>query len=483
MFRSLIPNTILRRTVAVSGLILLLVMLFFILLGIHTQPVPLLTKLPFSSQSRVGLKDNYLYSFNGIGFMKTDITSGETKTLLSGLRVPTIGNIWWAGDEGALVTFSGSLYGTQVYDRLIQDPSSLNYSVFSQYVWYIDFSAKTISLVSTIPLYQNIAYYNSRQHLFYYVTEAYSEDDPVTNPDQQSEPDEEQKQIRTYTFNPKSATSSLISIDMPLSFIGTVAPCDDTGFCLIGMSGDKKQSIIQLKGGAYTTVYSNSDAQYIIPTNNQDVFYLAYPTDTSTDGDYSDDPKPFRLSYWEKSSGKVSDTNILTPTADTLSIMHGLESTEVIYPEPGTQVAQSSTSIIGLRSVITKTIDPKIEAGEVISYGTTNSALALVSNMNGDFSLLSLEPPKLPHDSEESIASSISACLSQGSNILAVKNPQDSSNYLLSIPVSTDDSTTSLDLLSDCLMKRPKQVFGITFTITESVSNTARDPDTGFPDN
>ena len=105
------------------------------------------------------LEGQDLYSFNGLGFTKTNISTGEQEVLSSGYRLPRINNIVWAGDEGALLSFEGSFYYTKVQDELKTVGLNID-EITKKFTWYLNFKDGSLKKVEDVRARKNLGYYD-----------------------------------------------------------------------------------------------------------------------------------------------------------------------------------------------------------------------------------------------------------------------------------------------------------------------------------
>ncbi len=119
-----------------------------------------------ATQHFAQLDGSDLYSFNGLGFYKTDTRSGEVSMLRGGLRLPEPDRIYWADDKGALMTFQHSFSLTAVDNALRAQGLRLNAET-EGYSWYVDFATGQLQLASTTKVRADQALYSQAESGFF----------------------------------------------------------------------------------------------------------------------------------------------------------------------------------------------------------------------------------------------------------------------------------------------------------------------------
>ncbi len=162
----------LKRWVRVATTIVLVLFIAFIVSLIFNRKSyqafgPFTT--PFSqTQNFSHLQDSSVYSYNGVGFYKLNLDNNQITMLQAGSRLPLPSQISWAGDQGALINFSGSLYDTRVQEALAARGEPINKAA-QLYTWYLNFKTNDLSFVSKYPVRKGLSVYNEQQNRIYYV--------------------------------------------------------------------------------------------------------------------------------------------------------------------------------------------------------------------------------------------------------------------------------------------------------------------------
>ena len=127
-------------------------------------------KTPYLSSNFATIQGGSIYGYNGLSFYKSAIDNpSKITTLSSGFHLPVPKTVYWAGDDGAVLTFadqgvSGSLLEVQM--------GALGREVDEQtleYVWYFNFSDHTLTLVDEFGFASPAFYYSPAKHGFYYI--------------------------------------------------------------------------------------------------------------------------------------------------------------------------------------------------------------------------------------------------------------------------------------------------------------------------
>lgn len=124
---------------------------------------------PFSASDNFSqLQNNAVYSYNGLAFYKLDLGNNQTTILQTTGKLPQPSQIVWAGDQGALINFSGSLYSTRIEQALAERGEKVNEET-QLYTWYLDLKTNEFRFVSKFPLQKNLSVYSSQLNGIYYL--------------------------------------------------------------------------------------------------------------------------------------------------------------------------------------------------------------------------------------------------------------------------------------------------------------------------
>lgn len=128
-----------------------------------------LSTTPFSrTQNFSQLQGSAVYAYNGLYFYKVDLESGQTTLLSSADNLPTPSQVVWAGDNGALLNFSGPLAGTSVEAALQNRNEPVNPAT-QLYTWYLDFKTGQLRFVNKVSMTKNVSVTASDGRGVYYL--------------------------------------------------------------------------------------------------------------------------------------------------------------------------------------------------------------------------------------------------------------------------------------------------------------------------
>ena len=129
-----------------------------------------------SDQSFSAVQGNELFSYNGLVFYKQPLSGTKNVTVLSsGIKLPQVARMQWAGSKGAAVQFKGSYVGTAVYDTLLAQRISSDSSTLQNYWWYVDFSKGTVSILTKRALNPSPKFSTAANGLYYFAPDQTSE--------------------------------------------------------------------------------------------------------------------------------------------------------------------------------------------------------------------------------------------------------------------------------------------------------------------
>ena len=257
-----------------TNLTKILIVAFSVALGLmvwYTLTTPLyqgfsVLKTPYRTVEHASLAGKNIYSYNGAAFIKTPLLNRDNPTILStAFHLPNIETLNWAGDTGALLTFTdGGYIGSDVERELKVRDQSWNDQT-RRYVWFADFSDSKLYLVSQYGLASQSVHYSPTQKQLYYFryggTVAES-DQPVSQPFASYSTDNHQEtEITRDVSNPEDIThlTSCYGHEIP---------------CYIVRYGETEKLIATDKTGK-TTELKIGENTYgtILPTSEPEIFF------------------------------------------------------------------------------------------------------------------------------------------------------------------------------------------------------------------
>lgn len=217
------------------------------------------TKLPLSNNSLTTIQDDgRLYTYNGASFYSYSPSDpDDIKVLLTGMRLPSIDQLYWAGDKGALAVFGdGQSNSSEVEAQLTKQDLRYGNNA-KKFVWYVDFQSREISIVSREKIAAETAYYDASANGFYF-----SRFGPGT-----LEGDVPTFPLSFYDIGKKQTSNVMDNIQNNgvLSYIGN---CGDK-VCVIQKSDDK-QVLWSVENGSKKTLSDDYNSLYA--TNKPGVF-------------------------------------------------------------------------------------------------------------------------------------------------------------------------------------------------------------------
>lgn len=252
------------------------------------------------SHTAISAEDNFghlqgdsLYAYNGFAFYETNLDSGKTTILSSGLKLPAISDVYWAGSKGALLSFSASFNLTAVTRALEQKGEAFDYYQSPRYAWYLDFATNELKLVSRLEVSSGQAHYSPQENGFFFVT--------VANPGSGS-----LNRTPLYFYDVASNQTKRVHRNLKVSDMGRMQACPGEGrVCFVArdfydtdtesvfaLTQDNKTKILYESQGR---LFATNHPQHFIEVPNQGrVEDPENERDTPTDVTYDDQPAVLR---------------------------------------------------------------------------------------------------------------------------------------------------------------------------------------------
>ncbi len=238
----------------------------------------------------VGLKDSVnftklsgtsLFYYNGSGFYKKDISSGEQTTLSTGLRLPTPNNIFWADEKGVMLSFKGSYYYTTLEDKLKSEGLRIDKNT-KNYTWYLDFETNQLSLVAPSLVKNSTVAYSEEKQGFYFM-----HDDFQTNIDDEFHTDTEGNQLEFFELTQKK--SNVVVEDLKVEGLLNIFICPNTDqavVCVVGINPNNNgyQALFSVQANGESKEILSSEG-LILATNNSDYYITIETKDVKEDED------------------------------------------------------------------------------------------------------------------------------------------------------------------------------------------------------
>lgn len=236
-----------------------------------------LHETPFKENSHVALINDRIYGYSGAAFYSVSPSDqSDLKILASGMRLPAIKKLFWAGNKGALVVFDTVQTDDSLLEKELASRGLYINETTSEYVWYIDFTSKKLSLASTSPISSNVAFYSQEKNAFYFTT--YGPDGNFELETEVAPP------LRLFDIS--SGKVALVIDDIGHDAVHYVGACTRGVVCLIQDKGDGKQSLWAVEGSTKKLI-TNTYNQ-VLPTNNPSI-YIGEKTEPLVQNEESED--------------------------------------------------------------------------------------------------------------------------------------------------------------------------------------------------
>lgn len=453
----------LRRIAIISvGLTALVSVILFVLLNPKYKDFSA-HETAFSDTSFAELVEEDIYSYNQIAFTKTNIASGETKVLNSGSRLPGVDTLFWGSDTGAIITFSETgltksiltdelaARGLEVDDRTIE------------FVWYFDFKASKLSLVSEQPLLSDTVHFSPQENAFY------------LNVQRTRIANEEFLPPTILKFTPDTGNKETVKTLEAGEIVTTIDHCyDSTTTCYIA-NKDLKTAIVRVNDN--TPVVLTKEYELIQPTHDPSVFigYIqseANGTDTADETvgtselilinllDKSEEAVPITVTTGSQPVVNMSDGSFFVFTSS-------LESDSQTYHKIGKRLIGGYTAIEDELTGVDEQIAPVRT-----SYGKDGASL--VQDVEGGIYLITPRDSavKLAKENQQSLQDIYRNCIDDSVSVF--EHYPDSKRVQVGI-VFDQNFVVNQKKLADCIATtNPEVMIGQDFTIIGTNPLTGR---------
>lgn len=186
---------------------------------------------PTSNGINYSLDNEYIYSYNGLSFTRSNLNTGEYDVLASPGRIPRASRVSWVGNKGAVMQFENSFYSTRIEEVLNQ----LNLEISAEtkkFIWYYDFELDIFKIISTNSLLVDNIVLKGDGSGFYFLLRGESRPE--------YEDDDIGPTLKEYGF--ESGEMSTVADDLPFIAVESMNACSlGIGVCMIGL-GDEQVS-------------------------------------------------------------------------------------------------------------------------------------------------------------------------------------------------------------------------------------------------
>lgn len=351
------------------------------------------------------LNGSTLYAYNGLAFYATT-REGDVSVLSAKYRLPNPEKIYWANDQGALMTFSSGFYYSQIETELKKRGQSLGEATIQDYTWYLDFATNSFHLVT--PEKAESTYYSSKDRGFYYFTGT------GNTP-------------RLHFYDAATYKDKIVAEIPNIVDISNLTQCTGTTACFVARDKNVPAAarLYEVKSNGTVTQMYDSKGR-IFPTNKPDKYVVVETTkeDNYTDASYDEADFPETPAYLYD-AGSKSLRGLGFEVGATPVTLHMLNDTE--FYAFGEQFV---TAYNDQKEV------PAYEAGRFKSKGDAKTALMPLLYSDGS-----------------SFDSNLVAQLSQGGDKTTLLSDADQRQYLFDFNQKGKDIRAVTELAADTNVK------------------------------
>lgn len=250
----------LRNVIAGVVVVIVCIVIFLIMTTPNYKNFKLV-KTPFSTGSFSAIRGDSVYSYSGISFYKQNVHSADAVTVLeSGLRLPTVSQLFWGGDNGVLLTFTSGGYIGSALDKELSSRNLSWDNETKDYLWYLDFKTSKLQLVSQYSLVSQTAHYSTSTESFYFVrNNGYLPDSDA--------PDG----LPLISYSTKTHTETELLHNVGSASVQYVGPCKtEDDICFSIKEGDTE--VLYLARSAKKEKLINDAFNVLSPTDNPAVY-------------------------------------------------------------------------------------------------------------------------------------------------------------------------------------------------------------------
>ena len=262
-----------RRNIIFLSLVLIIGIIAWIAVTVAPFKSIEIHQTPFKSNEFTALQNGKLYSYNGTAFYKTNPENkDEVAVLNTGMRLPLVKSLHWAGDEGAFMTFDDGSYISSLVEQQLTARGQEWDDTTRAYVWYVDFKASTLRLVSEEGLVDDVVYYSKKNGGAYYIGYGNADENGGLLPK------------RLLFYSTSTHTSNTVSENISYDIVKHVGSClDSKTICLValGESGE----VIRKVSSNKVEVITKGTFDFITPTASPDVFIGTRNINKDSDGE------------------------------------------------------------------------------------------------------------------------------------------------------------------------------------------------------
>lgn len=471
-----IKNIIKSRLFIVTTLVIITLIATWLLINsVFLTPAqkPLtISTTGLGSSNLPSLSGKNLLHYNGLSFIKTDLSTGQSSNL-SNIFIPGVTSVFWASDKGAVVTVDRLRPNTALdkyYQLNVANPYMYDYPN-RDFPWFIDFSNNTITPIEEVSVGGRVFSYDEERKLLYFLSATplgendYADDVPIAIG----------KPLVAWSIADKKVVSQTPMPDS--SIVNSITQCSDYEVCVTTINYSTNDSkILGLKDNTLKELYKSQNK--ILPTNNPALFAI---NDTSKSGYTSEDSENAHdnlvsdISFFdiksnsltkEKLSLKGSTDFVVLYKPDDINVYASFNDTEIksLHQAPsaaGNLAVASTVSTTETGLFLLHPLSFSSDIAGAIAFGSSQSHVYYV----GDGKLATIPPA----DGVESV---VKSCTDKnaGSYFTYTK---ENSLYSLYIPFS-DSYQKTISELNKCLFSNADRVYGYNFKVSGIDSATGK---------
>lgn len=386
---------------------------YLLVVNLHSSPNITAEATNLNAKSNVPyLSGNYLYSYNGMDFVKTQLSDTSRKTVLaSGIKLPSIETAVWAGDDGVFLKFESSAYINSLpYRQLLSEGRS--FDEYSQpNFWYLRFSDSSLHLVEAVSPDGSQTAYSTAKKTLYYIPNTDGEEGGSSN-------------ASISAFSTASLTKEIVSNDIgyAASQVRGLSTCTVRSAVVCANINDTPTHSL-LKGfSASGDPETFLDIKGILlPTNDPEIMGGVR---SEVDSGREDASNTLTLTLHNLSSGKATKTNTRLYSQNGVLSLYGNGDFYML----GSSISDSKTStqlILGGKNVLGQTrassenlkLDQKTTfehtVVNAISFGNDQSSMFADENNQVYFTKNQSPNYRLNSSSEKDAKAAVEACTKQ----------------------------------------------------------------------
>ena len=270
-----------RNSIIAFILLLVIVLLVWLVVSLLKPATLNISPTNISLDDGVTISSDKVITYNGSSFVEISPADSTAKVIYTPqTRFPSVEGITYAPGSGMLLTFSGNILETPVFDyKLKQDLESngdvqFNTDLTSDnyYTWFLDFKTNKLKFVLAQEIDSSLAYYNTDDSKFYFVNG-----------------DEYEGFTDFLSYDIKTNKMTRLSTDLDYTDVKSIDQCGDST-CIVGHKNSSVDtsvlSKISSKGKISEVKKIEGD---ILPTPDKMTFaYLTEPDNAPTEDDNSE---------------------------------------------------------------------------------------------------------------------------------------------------------------------------------------------------